>query len=68
MKKKRIGEMKDPEWIAKKRQEFFNLKNAVTRFEWGSAYIPEGCYSELYHIRRAIDRMDEPMKEWVPMR
>jgi len=57
-----------PAWIHEKRQQFANLKNALTRFEWGSAYLPEGCHSEVYHIRRAIDRMDEPMKIWDPYR
>jgi hypothetical protein len=64
--RKKIREEETPAWIHRKQQEFVVLKNALQRFEWGSAYIPEGCWSELYHIRRAVDRMDEPMKIWRP--
>lgn len=58
--------MSDPNWINKKRQEFFALRNMIKRFQWGSAYLPEGCTTELYHIGHAIERMEDPIKFWVP--
>lgn len=57
-------EMSDPDWVHKKQQDFFALKNAFQRFEWGSAYIPQACFDAYFIIRREIDRMDESMKMW----
>lgn len=57
-------EMSDPDWIHKKQQDFFALKNAFQRFEWGCAYIPDACFQSAEIIRREMQRMDEPMKAW----
>jgi hypothetical protein len=52
-------EMSDPDWIHKKQQDWFALKAAWQRFEWGSAYL------ETFHIIcRELDGMDEPIKAW----
>lgn len=58
-------EMSDPDWVHKKQQDFFALKNAFQRFEWGSAYIPDACYDSANIIRAELNRMDESMKVWV---
>jgi hypothetical protein len=57
-------EMSDPDWIHKKQQDFFALKAAFQRFEWGSAYIPQACFDAYWIIRLEMSRMDEPMKAW----
>ncbi len=57
-------EMSDPNWIHQKQQDFFNLKAALDRFEWGSSYLPVTCHSSTWHIRKEIERMDEPIKSW----
>lgn len=65
--KKRIcvnKEMSDPDWIHKKQQDFFALKAAFQRFQWGMAYIPSACFDAANIITRELDRMDEPMKAW----
>lgn len=57
-------EMSDPDWIHRKQQDFFALKAAFQRFEWGSAYIPHGCFESHRIIGTELIRMDEPMKAW----
>lgn len=69
MKKKihkhlRNKEMSDPDWIHKKQQDWFALKAAWQRFEWGSAFIPQACRDAHWIIHCELDRMDEPMKAW----
>jgi len=57
-------EMSDPDWVHKKQQDYFALKSAFQRFEWGAAYIPDACFQSAQIIRVEIERMDEPMKAW----
>lgn len=57
-------EMSDPDWVHKKQQDWFALKAAMQRFEWGCAYIPDACQQALHIIRVEIARIDEPMKAW----
>lgn len=57
-------EMSDPDWVHRKQQDYFALKSAFQRFEWGAAYIPVACYDSYRIIREEIIRMDEPMKIW----
>lgn len=66
MKKRVITnkEMSDPDWVHRKQQDYFALKNAFQRFEWGSAYIPQACFDSVWIIRKEIERMDEAMKVW----
>lgn len=66
MKKRRLinKELCDPDWIHKKQQDFFALKNQFQRMEWGCAYIPDPCYESMRIIRDELIRMDEPMKAW----
>ena len=71
MKKKREVDLpgdyqgKREEWIQKKTQEFIALRGALETFEYGSAYLPEGCGNALYLIRRYVNWMDESIKQWV---
>lgn len=60
----RNKEMSDPDWIHQKQQDFFNLKAAWQRFEWGSAFLPHGCTKAFWIIRTELERMDEPIKAW----
>lgn len=57
-------EMSDPDWVHKKQQDFFALKAAFQRFEFGAAFIPQACFDAHWIIRQEIQRMDEPMKAW----
>jgi hypothetical protein len=57
-------EMSDPDWVHKKQQDYFALKSALQRFEWGSAYIPQACFDAYMIMRQEIERMDEPIKAW----
>ena len=60
----RNKEMSDPNWVHRKQQDYFNLKAALQRFEWGGAFIPEACRNALWNIQMEIARMDEPIKAW----
>lgn len=60
-------EMSDSDWIHKKQQchkDYFALKSAFQRFEWGAAYIPAACWDSYQIIQKELIRMDEPMKAW----
>lgn len=57
-------EMSDPDWIHKKQQDWFALKAAWQRFEWGSAFLPHGCSETFWIIRSELQKMDEPIKAW----
>lgn len=61
-------ELSDPDWVHNKQQDYFNFKAALQRFEWGAAYIPEACRIALYNIRREVERMDDPIKAWKPVK
>lgn len=56
--------MSNPEHVAEKRQDYFALKNAFSRMQWGSAYLPHPCFVEITRIERALVAMEEPMKYW----
>lgn len=66
MKKRylRNREMSDPDWIHEKQQDWFALKAAWQRFEWGSAYLPHGVSEAFWKIRTELTYMDEPLKAW----
>lgn len=59
-------ELSDPDWIHKKQQDWFALKAAWQRFEWGSAFLPHGVFETFWIIRKELERMDEPIKAWQP--
>lgn len=67
-RKKRLTEnhlgMTIEDWRLKKRQQWRAVMNALSLFNFGSAYTPTG--NDLYELQKSADRINEAMAEdWV---
>lgn len=52
------------EWRKQKREEFRVLYYALSKFNFGAAYIPHDAYTALYDLQRAAEAIKEAMEKW----